>query len=738
MSAPLRLLLLEDDVADAELTLGELRRSGFEVIWERVFTESDYRAALRQAAAGRAPDVILADYSLPQFDALQALRLLLESKLDIPFIIVTGALGEERAVECMRQGATDYLLKDRLGRLGSAVQRALDEKRLRDDKRAAELAEREQRTLAEALRDTAAALASSLNFDDVLDRILDNVGRVVPHDAANILLLETNGGGIEILRPVRTRGYTRGGARRFPFHLTVSLADVPYLQQMAATGQALVVSDTQADADWVTFPEMNWVRSYLGVPLRAQGQTLGLLNLDSAIPNFFTVEHAEHLQAFADQSAIALINAQLYDAAQRNAAELSALYRALTRLLAAGNDLPRLTRQITQILAEEFKLPHVGLLLSDETGRELRLAAQAGDPAAPLVLPLDGPGLTVAAARSGEPVFVPDVRADARYLLSNPQTVSEFDVPLRVADPNAAAGVRVIGVLNLESPSPDTFGPRERRTLAAFAESVALALENATLLTRLQLARQVAEEASQLKSEFLANTSHELRTPLTTILGSLQLVLEHGEALSFDDAEFVGAALAAAQRLTSLVDNLLDLTQLERGHLDVNLEPTHIAPLLEEICALLRPTAEARQLYLNLLVLPGADLPVWVAPAKLRQILHNLVSNAIKFTEQGGVTVLMQAHLPSRHLRVMVQDTGIGIPADKQSRLFQPFGQADGSSTRRHEGAGLGLEIARRLAELMGGELTLFSAGMNQGSTFTLSLALVDAASVSMRLNELA
>jgi len=728
MSAPLRLLLLEDDAADAELTVSELHRSGFDVAWERVYTESDYRAALQQAAAGHSPDLILADYHLPQFNALEALRLLLDSDLDLPFIIVTGALGEERAVECMRQGATDYLLKDRLGRLGSAVQRALDGKRLRDGKRAAEQAGREQRALAEALRDSAAALAGSLDFEDVLDRILDHVGRVVPHDAVNLLLVEPDNA--DQLRLVRMRGYTRAGQRHFPFGGTITFTALPHLRQVAEAGRAWVMPDTRAEAGWVTGPEGRWVRSYLGVPLRARGETLGLLNLDSAIPNFFTLYHAEHLQAFADQAAMALINARLYDVAQHTAAELATLYRASARLLAAGNDLPRLTQHIVQILTEEFKLPHASLMLMDETGSELRLAAQTGDPLAHLLLPLTGPGLTVAVARTGEPMYTPDVRVVPLYLLSDPRTLSEFDLPLRVADPQVPTGVRVIGVINLESPQADAFGDRERRTLGAFAESAALALENASLLTRLQLARQTAEGANQLKSQFLANTSHELRTPLTTILGSVQLVLDDAQPLSAENAEFLENALAAAQRLTSLVDNILDLTQLERGQLDVNLEPTHLTPLLEEICTLLRPTAEARQLHLHWLTLPGADQPVWAAPAKLRQVLHNLISNAIKFTERGGVTVLAQAHGPSRRLRIMIQDTGIGIPADKQEQLFQPFMMADGSSTRRYEGAGLGLGIARRLAELMGGELTLFSAGAHQGSTFTLALTLVEAAPI--------
>ena len=181
----------------------------------------------------------------------------------------------------------------------------------------AEEAEREQRVLAEALRDTAAALNSTLEFDQVLDRILANVGRVVPHDAASIMLVDDEQG---IARVARSQGYIeRGvdiGAWRF------SVADFVGLRTMIETGQPTIVPDTRADPGWVRRSETDWQRSYIGAPIRVKGQIFGFMNLDSTTPGFFTPIHADRLQAFADQAAIAIENARLYDQARRHAKEL--------------------------------------------------------------------------------------------------------------------------------------------------------------------------------------------------------------------------------------------------------------------------------------------------------------------------------------------------------------------------------------------------------------------------------
>jgi PAS domain S-box-containing protein len=185
------------------------------------------------------------------------------------------------------------------------------------ERKRAEEAEREQRALAEALRDAVAALNSTLDFGEVLDRILANVGRVVPHDAASIMLLDAEQG---VARISRSHGYTeRGadvGAWRFP------VADFVGLRTMAETGQPTIISDAHADPGWVRRSETDWQRSYVGAPIRVKGQIFGFMNLDSTTPGFFTPIHADRLQAFADQAAIAIENARLYDQAHRHAKEL--------------------------------------------------------------------------------------------------------------------------------------------------------------------------------------------------------------------------------------------------------------------------------------------------------------------------------------------------------------------------------------------------------------------------------
>jgi len=182
-----------------------------------------------------------------------------------------------------------------------------------------EQAEREQRILAQALRDTAAALTSTLHFDQVLDRILANVGRVVPHDAASIMLIDAEQ---RTTRIYRSHGYAERGMSMDMYSWRLKTDDFATLHVMTETGQAVILADTYADPAWVWFPEMDWIRSHIGAPIFSKEQLIGFMNLDSATPGFFTPVHADRLQAFADQAAIAVENARLYDKADRRAYEL--------------------------------------------------------------------------------------------------------------------------------------------------------------------------------------------------------------------------------------------------------------------------------------------------------------------------------------------------------------------------------------------------------------------------------
>jgi PAS domain S-box-containing protein len=235
-------------------------------------------------------------------------------------------------------------------------------------------------------------------------------------------------------------------------------------------------------------------------------------------------------------------------------------------------------------------------------------------------------------------------------------------------------------------------------------------------------AKNAADAANHAKSEFLANMSHEIRTPMTAILGYTDL-LDNPAQSSRQRAEHIHVIRRNGQHLMQLLSDILDLSKIEAGEMTVEKVSVDPGQLLDEVHQLMRPRALAKGIDLS--TERTGDLPatVFTDPTRLRQILLNLVGNAIKFTERGEVKIRFSRDSSAEHprLRFDVSDTGIGIAADQQLNLFRPFRQADGSTTRRFGGTGLGLAICRQLALLLGGELTLFSQP-GAGTTFTLLL----------------
>ncbi len=262
----------------------------------------------------------------------------------------------------------------------------------------------------------------------------------------------------------------------------------------------------------------------------------------------------------------------------------------------------------------------------------------------------------------------------------------------------------------------------KREAIAKIAETsrrLELAVEDEQ---RSRAAAAQANAANVAKSAFLTTMSHELRTPLNIILGYSELVIEkleeRGHAV---DAADVAKIRTAGQHLLGLISDVLDLSRIEADRIELRVEAFDLGAMVRELELMFQPLAKRSHSRLTVL-LPEGPLPVCLDPIRVRQIISNLLSNAVKFTRDGAVA--LRVAMEPRELEITVEDTGIGIPADKLDQIFEPFVQVDSAFTRRYEGTGLGLAICRRLCTLMGGSLTVRSSP-GRGSAFTLRLPRV-------------
>jgi Signal transduction histidine kinase len=294
---------------------------------------------------------------------------------------------------------------------------------------------------------------------------------------------------------------------------------------------------------------------------------------------------------------------------------------------------------------------------------------------------------------------------------------SAITVPLLLQD-------QAIGAFILYRDQVHMISDQEKFLLSTASLQTAMAIENALLFAEVKHKNSALERANQLKSQFLANVTHELRTPLHSIISYGAFILDGfaDGSLTTEQEQDIQFIVRSAEELSQLVDDLLDLSKIEADRLEVKTEPLDLAPRLEKVVEQLKPLAQEKQLALNLEV-EEALPPVLADSQRLRQVVTNLISNALKFTEHGGVTIRCSYLRRQEMLRVAISDTGIGISPAALEYIFEAFRQADGSTTRRFGGTGLGLAIARKLIELQGGEITVESVP-GEGSTFSFSLPI--------------
>jgi len=285
---------------------------------------------------------------------------------------------------------------------------------------------------------------------------------------------------------------------------------------------------------------------------------------------------------------------------------------------------------------------------------------------------------------------------------------------------------RAVGALVVRRFAPGDFSASVVRLLETFGTQSVLAIHNARLFQEIQDKSRELEAASEHKSQFLANMSHELRTPMNAIIGVSEMLLEDARDLGKpDDIEPLERILRAARHLLGLINEILDLSKIEAGKMELQLETFAVAPLVEEVGATVKPMAEKNGSRLDVRCAPGLGV-MRADQVRIRQALLNLASNAVKFTERGAVTIsaAREADGGRDWIVLRVADTGIGMTPEQTARLFQDFTQADASTTRKYGGTGLGLAISRRFCRMMGGDITVESTP-GAGSTFTIRLPAV-------------
>ena len=603
----------------------------------------------------------------------------------------------------------------------------------------AEQAEREQRQLTDSLREVADLLNSTLDVATILDQMLTTIGRVVPHTSANVMLIDHTTGRARV---ARARGYGEQGRGRAEAVLDMSLPlTVSNIRTMIDTAQPVIINDVRTSPDWVLTPETAWTRSYLGAPIVLRDQTLGLFNLDSDQPHFFTAEHAQRLMAFAAQAATAIENARLFEA-EHDARQLAEALRDTAAAVSGSLNLDDVLDQILEQLARIMPADGANILLVD--GQQARIVRAYGR-CRPQIGTSGRYDIThVGSLRTmrdtGEPLIVAHTHTDPRW---------QVEPGLEWIASYAGAPIYVhrelLGFLGLCSAQPDYFAARHTDRLRAFANHIALAVHNAQLHASIQRhaeelearVRQRTRELStaneqlaaanaqlthldQLKDQFILRISHELRTPLTNIKIYLEL-LEKGHPDK--RPRYMTTLVAQSNRLQELIEDLLEVSQLDVAHLAFEPHPFNLNRVANDLVSEQQTRGKQRGLTLTADLQP--DLPAALGDASLVfQAATRLMMNAVAYTPGGGgisVITRAQAQSDQRWITLTVQDTGPGISAKDLPHIFDRFYRGAAAGDYTVPGTGLGLAICQALIAKLDGRVTVESEP-GQGAAFTIWL----------------
>ncbi len=548
---------------------------------------------------------------------------------------------------------------------------------------------------------------------------------------------------------VKLCGATRGFVSRFDgkllrfaagYNVTPELREYfeqnPFaVDRRSNTGRAALERRTVHNIDVRADPEYTYggyqvdpYRTVLAIPMLKADDLLGVILIyrHEVLP--FTDSQIALMETFADQAVIAIENARLFDEVQARTRELARSVeelRALSEVSQAVNSTLNLQTVLDTIVAKAAQLSgtEAGAIYVRDERQEFQLRATYGMSEELIAAIRDmHSGISEAVGQLTE-AHEPNQTADLRELPPTPvnDTILRAGYRARLLVPLVRSG-EVVGALVVRRKTPGEFSASTVDLLKTFAAQSVLAIQNARLFSEIGEKSQQLEIASQHKSQFLASMSHELRTPLNAVIGLTEMMVTNAARFGTEKAlEPLRRVNAAGTHLLSLINEVLDLSKIEAGKLELNPEPVNLARLIDEVIGTAGQLAEKNQ---NRLVVEAQEnLGALNADAmRLKQILLNLLSNACKFTKDGEVALRVRKVADGRDwVELAVADTGIGLTAEQQAKLFQEFTQADSLTARRYGGTGLGLALSRKLARMMGGDVTVTSEP-GEGSVFTVRL----------------
>ncbi len=470
-------------------------------------------------------------------------------------------------------------------------------------------------------------------------------------------------------------------------------------------------------------------RSALAVPMLREGEAVGAITAHRREPGRFSDAEVELLKTFADQAVIAIENVRLFKELEARTGELTQSVEQLTalsevsRAVSSTLDVETVLDTIVSRASQLASAAGCSIYEYDAAAEQFQLRATHNYDAefveAIRAAPLrKGEGLMGRAAEMREPIQIPDITQPEAYQSSVRDTLIRFGYRALLAVPLLRED-QIIGSLSFNRKAPGEFSPEVVDVLKTFATQSALAIQNARLFREIADKSAQLEAASRHKSEFLANMSHELRTPLNAIIGFSE-VLAQGMfgAINEKQTEYLQDILESGRHLLSLINDILDLSKIEAGRMELEPADFDLPSAIENALILVRERASRHGIKLGSSIdkrlgMIGGD------ERKVKQVLLNLLSNALKFTPEGG-QIDVAARLHDDRAEVSVADTGIGIAPTDQDTVFEEFRQV-GTADKKAEGTGLGLTLSRKFIELHGGKIWVQSA-VGRGSTFTFTL----------------